>query len=491
VTTSRSPSLAAPAPAWQVLSAYALAQAFYLHTLAPTLLWGDDAKFQWMAYVRDLRVGAQWDHPFWILVAHPFTRLPLGDIAWRANAFASLWAAVAVALAYATLVPLTRSRWAAAVGAGALVVSHTFWTHAVRSEVYSLSLALFAGGLYCALLPRRSPLWLCLAGLLTGLGINNHVIGWVTVPGLALVGLWRLRQERIPAWWLLPAGLCLGAPVVAFRLALPGQYAPPLDLRTYLPDGPLLVRQTGLFVAYLALQVPGPAAVLMVVGAVRSWRRPLLGLGLALTFLGNVAGVLHLTASDQFSFYFLSYAVGAYWAGLGATPAIVWLGDRLSALRRAVAPGLFAATVVLPVAAYAVLPTVLPRIGITAETLGIREIPGRPALEFFLNPSKRHYTGAREFGEAMLNSLPQDAIIIVDYAVWEALLYLQNAEGLRTDVQAALVPAERQVDFALRHAAERPVYVALLEPYTDREGLSRHFAIVPDGPVYRLEASGS
>ena len=50
-------------PLWGPLLAYAVAQAFFLYTIAPTLLWGDDAKFQWMAYLRDTRAGAAYDHP--------------------------------------------------------------------------------------------------------------------------------------------------------------------------------------------------------------------------------------------------------------------------------------------------------------------------------------------------------------------------------------------------------------------------------------------
>jgi len=127
-------------PLWGPLLAYAVAQAFFLYTIAPTLLWGDDAKFQWMAYLRDTRAGAAYDHRFWVILAHPFTRLPVGDVAFRATLWTSIWAAVAVALVYAVLRRLTSSGWAAAVGAATLMVSHTFWTHAVRAEVYSLVL---------------------------------------------------------------------------------------------------------------------------------------------------------------------------------------------------------------------------------------------------------------------------------------------------------------------------------------------------------------
>jgi len=75
--------------------------------------------------------------------------------------------------------------------------------------------------------------------------------------------------------------------------------------------------------------------------------------------------------------------------------------------------------------------------------------------------------------------------LIADYTVWEPLLYLQQVEGLRRDVQVALVPPGRQVQYARDAAVSRPVYAALLEPgtYYDRRGLETAFRVVPAGTV--------
>jgi hypothetical protein len=160
---------------WQVGLVYLLSQGFYLLTLAPTVLWGDDAKFQWMAYVGELRPN-MYDRPLWVAMAHLFTRIPLGDIAFRVNLSASVWAAITVTLAFAVLVRTIGSLWAGATGAGALMVSHTFWSHAVRAEVYTLNTALLMISLYALLHPALNWQVLLLAGIAAGLAINNHVM---------------------------------------------------------------------------------------------------------------------------------------------------------------------------------------------------------------------------------------------------------------------------------------------------------------------------
>jgi hypothetical protein len=117
----------------------------------------------------------------------------------------------------------------------------------------------------------------------------------------------------------------------------------------------------------------------------------------------------------------------------------------------------------------------LPALGITGQTLGIREIPGRPALQFFLWPSKRGYFGARQFAEAALHNLPPNAIIIADYTVAEPMLYLQIAEHFRSDVTVAVLAMDEQLPFALVQSRHTQVFLALTGTYYDIQGLREHF----------------
>lgn len=56
------------------------ALALYIPTLAPTVLWngGDFAEFQTRAARLEI-VPTVWGHPLWVILVHPFTRLPIGD----------------------------------------------------------------------------------------------------------------------------------------------------------------------------------------------------------------------------------------------------------------------------------------------------------------------------------------------------------------------------------------------------------------------------
>jgi hypothetical protein len=128
------------------LALLAAALLFYLLTLAPTVLWGDDALFQRVAWeFRRAEVGL--DHRLWLHLARLFTYLPLGDVAYRVNLLSAAAAAGTVLLLYLAGRGLGLSAPAAGVAAAVLAVSHTFWSQAVRAEVYTVMTLFMAGQL--------------------------------------------------------------------------------------------------------------------------------------------------------------------------------------------------------------------------------------------------------------------------------------------------------------------------------------------------------
>ncbi len=77
------------------LAAFAL----YLRTLAPGLLWGDSAEFQFAAWLGGFAHPT--GYPLYLMLGWLWTHLlPLGDPAWRMNLFSALWGGVAVGLVY-------------------------------------------------------------------------------------------------------------------------------------------------------------------------------------------------------------------------------------------------------------------------------------------------------------------------------------------------------------------------------------------------------
>jgi hypothetical protein len=465
--------------------AYVAAQGLYLATLAPTVLWGDEAKFQRMAYARELNNNV-FDHPIWVASAHLFAQLPVGDAAFRANLAASVWAALTVALLFALLLRLTHSPWAATTGAGTLLVSHTFWSYGVRAEVYTLNLALLMICLYA--LSSPAPGWgaMLIAGVAAGVAVDNHVMMWLAVPGLAALAIWSsVRARMLPRLTPMLVGFSVTAGL--YLLLFPAESGR-LDTVNWLRTWTIYPADLARSSAYLCLQFPGPALVLATLGLVRVRTHPEIVISTAIiTALIGLVVITH-RVPDQAVFWLPVYLMVALWVGLGAHAVLArWEASGGRLRERLTGLALTGTLVTIPVVTYASGVGLLPALGVDGNTLGIRDIPGRPALSYFLWPPKNGYLGARDFALAALNGLAPGATIIADYTVAEPMRYLQAVDGVRLDVHVAVVGAGQQVEYALAEARRTTVYLALTEPYYDIEGLRDHFDIIPTDGAFRLD----
>src|SRR5207244_13128185 len=127
--------------------------------------------------------GAVWGvphppgYPLHTMLLGAFVRLVrIGSLAFRANLFSSLCAAIAVALAYRIGRRLGAQRPAALAAAICLATGVTFWWQAGVAEVYALD-AVLAGASWLALLtwletPARGRA--ALAGLFAGLWVGHR-----------------------------------------------------------------------------------------------------------------------------------------------------------------------------------------------------------------------------------------------------------------------------------------------------------------------------
>ncbi|MFH1085066.1 MAG: DUF2723 domain-containing protein [Chloroflexota bacterium] len=472
---------------WWPRLLFLAALTLYLCTLAPTISWGDSARLQRQAYQLDLSANHPFYHPLWVALAHPFTRLPLGDVAWRVNLFTALCAALTAPLVYGALAAVAPSPLARLAGCGALLVSHCFWMHAARAEVYSLNLLLYSFCLWCLLAGKLAPWRAVAAGLAAGVAVSHHAMLWAAVPGFAILLIARLRgQPRCWAWGALAAAAFL-APVVAYRLVFRQPLGASLNPLDYVPTLATLRREVPRLAAYVILQLPSPALALAVVGARRAWRQPALGAATALTCLLGVVAALNLAYSDKYVFYGLSFFILALWVAPGWEAAAARLAQRMPRPAQLLLTLLLASLVIVPPVAYAALPRLLPAVGVTARTLGIREVPERPALAFFFTPWRRGDDGARRFAAAALTALPENAVLLADATIGQPLLYLQQVEGVRPDVRVSDQAPAKQVAYARRVSPAETVYLAHTDALYDVQGLSAHFRLVPEGPVVRLE----
>jgi 4-amino-4-deoxy-L-arabinose transferase-like glycosyltransferase len=161
--------------------------ALYLSTLAPTVLhYSDETKdaaaIPTTAYV--LGIMHPTGYPTYTLLTHLFTYLPVGDVGYRVNLSSAVFGGLAVAVAYAVGLVLSR-RVVAAAGALAFGVSGQFWSQAVIAEVYTLHVLFLALALLVLLLwrERRGDGYLLLAAFVIGLSMSHHLTSGLLLPG--------------------------------------------------------------------------------------------------------------------------------------------------------------------------------------------------------------------------------------------------------------------------------------------------------------------
>lgn len=171
----------------------------YVSTLARSLLFGDSAEFQTIAYT--LGIGHPTGYPIYVLLAKLFTLLPIGEIAYRVNLFSAFCAALTVAVVFFVIRKLGATYTAAVYGALALAWMPLFWKYASIAEVYAPAAACLALILLFVLQWKETgnPRRLFLAGLFGGLSLGIHTN--VALSGIAIL-LYLAFSTRQRVDWL-------------------------------------------------------------------------------------------------------------------------------------------------------------------------------------------------------------------------------------------------------------------------------------------------
>lgn len=481
----------------------------YWFTLAPDVLWGggDFATYQTRAYLNEVvenegNTGI-FNHPLWIIIAHPFTKIPLNTPAWRANLVAALFALAALGFIYASAWLLTRSIPGSLLATAALAVSHTFWTYAVMPKVYSLN-ALFLA-VCCFLLlawaqssPKRN--WLLYLGLfLYGLSFLNHLVMATALPAFTLFILLVLRKADnqrgrsaslalvsfvvglLPYLWLTiitSTGGKAGGSIFSFIQGGIFVLLHPLDLLRGLGWG------TGLAL----YQFP----VLILFGGwglYKLWSMNREAFFLILSaIIGAFAFLLAATDPRAGGVYIwnLHYYLQAYvFFALAIAVGIADFWRTAWGQKRWVQAGLIFVTIGIPILAYAISPIaaqfVLPNVP------DFRPLPGRDNFTYVLSPWKHNETGARLFGEEILDALPPNSKIFADYSIWAIIRYLQEVEGQRPDVELVFLGEKSsQTSIILLYQSQPNLFLADTYEYYDLEGIGEYFSIGPHGLIHSL-----
>ncbi len=190
---------------WAAVALALVTFAAFLRTLAPSVLWSDEAEFQYSAY--SLSIPHQTGYPLYILLAKLWTLLPIGDVAFRVNLMSACWGVVAVVLIYFCIKRLSGRRLPAAASASSLAFASAFWAQSSIAGVRTLHTAFVALITLLVIgLARRQASVEALA-LAIGLSLTHHRMTIFLLPGIA----WAVWETRSHISWTVHRWIKLAA----------------------------------------------------------------------------------------------------------------------------------------------------------------------------------------------------------------------------------------------------------------------------------------
>jgi hypothetical protein len=387
----------------------------------------------------------------------------------------------------------------ATAAAISLAVAHTFWTFAVRAEVYTLFTLLMALQLWLWLSWRPDKPWIILlAVFLFGITLLGHQMAVLLLPAFVYLlwkrRAWLSRRQWILLMFLLTVGLIPFFVVVQWQsggddilknLRLHFTHSSE-DFTGALFDFSFtsLPRDGVMWLGLLGLQFVGLAGLLALWGAVDAGRKRLPVPWAVLLLLYVVAALFAFSyhVNDQFVFFLPSYLVFALFVGRG-WQAVSEAWPRIDT--REFKLLLMALLVIVPVVTYNGAPRLLAAANV--NPLDVRELPGREPHWFFLWPAKNGYWGAADYGRTVLQSLPPNSALIADYTPAATIHYLKSVEGLRPDVRLLYTaPGRDLAPLIAKLPLGSEVFLADNDPHYYHLRSLAGAKLEPVGIVYRL-----
>ncbi len=468
----------------------------YLLTMPYTVGRADTFEFQ--VVVPQLGIAHPTGYPLYLLLAKLFTFIPISSVAWRVNLASAVFALAALTIIYLIILQLDGQPIPALLGAVAIGLTPTFWSQAIEAEVYALHALIVAVALWFILEIGSLRFWrleigdvrltIILAAVIS-LGLTNHLTTLFLIPAAVLATLFALHKYGSPKtvyrllitdYWLLPK-LLLAAVI-------------PLVLYAYLPLRWAAVNEDRMgFGRFVDWVIGGRFQ-----GALQwsAWRNDLTRyevvgrlfldnwgtINLILAAAGLVylfrrrwrTAVLLLLTWLSFSFYALNYYVpdlsvflipahliiGIFW-GAGIRGLFVigdWVGKRVTSGEWPVAK----VNLQFLVSSLLLIPVLL------------------PAMAFWSQIDRSGDDGLMQWGTAVL-SLPLDenAAILADSEKIAPLYYLQQAEGVRPDLDIMVLPDEAAYRAELNgRIPHQTIYLARFLP-----GLEGSYYLRSAGPL--------
>jgi len=202
-------------------------------------------------------------------------------------------------------------------------------------------------------------------------------------------------------------------------------------------------------------------------------------------FLSFGPGVKRTT---KYTFYIADYTIFSIFIGCGFWALLTYLKNKGMSLKGLFVGGV-AAVVFSPLALHNITPYASKIMDI--DLLHARSIPYRNNKTFFLNPSKRGYTGAARYAEEALATARSDSVIIADHTPHAVLRYFQQVKGVRKDILLFGSGYHRQnipQRIISKYYGKRDIYLADMEGgrYYRIRHLKDDYDFVPEGVLYRV-----
>lgn len=493
------------------LLVFPAAFALYVVTLAPSYVWGDSTKLLFYVMEKEfVGLGSGFGtHPLHNLLGYAFSFLPV-SFAYSQNLLSACFAAAAVCMTYLIILEATGDLRAALAAAGSLAVSHVFWLYAVINESYSLLAFSILLALYlCLKWTNEYKDWhVYLLGFVLGVGLANHALFLLTLPGLLYLVWEKQLLEFCRSWKIAVAlftfflGSCQILLIPLIQTGNLSSFVAQLTAhssdtyQTFSGSFSKLLGEISAYPLYLLYQFPGLAIVLGVTGFVVGFRQSSrLVVASALIAVPILVFAAQYMKQRQFPMMLPTFTVFAIGVGVGTTHVLA----RFPFLKTLPAySALLASLVLLPPAVYYAASRIAE--AVQYDVSFIRSQPYRNPYSYYLFPPKQAEDGPQRYVEASFAQAKPAAIILADFVPGLALVYEQRVLGKRKDLEVdvfiddwvhyAKEPSSAILDFIRSHVGTngRALYLADdWEAYYHSSAIRKEFHLVrTGGPLWEV-----
>ena len=471
----------------------------YTITLAPTFSWGDSSDLAQRIIKPEIDTASfnyrTRDYDLFRLISRIFQLLPYRDEAVGANFASAFFGALTIGLVTYLTSILSKSIYAGIVAGLALTISHTFWLLSVIAEVYTFTTFLI---FTCFVLLTRWTLtgdwnYLYFSGLFSGLLISHHpsgLVGIVCLVPYVWISFHKLKSVKVVfPIILLAVGSVFYVDLVRFKLKLDLGLLETLAILP--PVNPMhnnsILQSTLNYTGYLMYNFAGLGIIFFLLGiiyCVRNFTQLLLP-PILFSLLILVSGITS-SIPDKYNIYVLTYPSFAIIVGFGFE--LVRIKFRLH--RNAIVVFMMLIVMIPPVTYFTV--TKISN-ALKVDLTSAREAPFRNNNEYFLWPPKNGDYGARVYATRALTKVSFRGILLADYTMYMPLMYLQEVEGFRTDVELLFVEQYYEYpggisNFVEKELQSRRIFLGTNKPesYYRIEELRTNFRIVSQYPIFEL-----